>query len=275
MAQPILLNDLLDIKQLNNTRVRFNMQVNGCWNPIDLFLQNTTQSMKQLLDAHYHNEKKQNYRVGQITIGFIPIDSSRKRWLLFHVGEVVKDLHVTYGMGYVHRDVPKLQKFVGRLVIYFDNKSQNTVRQAQTVFPLCQVEQILTDVLHLDLFPGYKNVLLSWSELKRVIDTLPWKTALMYRKGIYLITDTSNGKMYVGSAYGKNMLYGRWKNYVNTCDGGNKLLKPLGNAYIQQNFQYTILETFNDDVSDVLIINRESFWKDRLCSRTPLGYNDN
>ena len=275
MIQPILLNDLLGIKQLKNTRVRFNMQANGCWNPIDLFLQNTPQSMKQLLDAHYHNQKKQNFQVGQITLGFIPIDSTHKRWLLFHAGVVTKDLCVTYGMGYQYKDLAELQKFIGRVIIYYDNKAQNTVRRADSVFPLCLVEQILSGILHLDLFPGYENVLLSWNELNRVIDTPQWKTALMYRKGIYLITDTSNGKMHVGSAYGKNMLYGRWKDYVNTCDGGNKLLKPLGNAYIQQNFQYTILETFNDDVSDVLIINRESFWKDRLCSRTPLGYNDN
>lgn len=41
MAQPILLNNLLGIKQLSNLKVRFNMQANGCWNPIDLLLHNT------------------------------------------------------------------------------------------------------------------------------------------------------------------------------------------------------------------------------------------
>ena len=33
--------------------------------------------------------------------------------------------------------------------------------------------------------------------------------ALRNQKGVYLITDTSNGKMYVGSAYGDEMILNR------------------------------------------------------------------
>lgn len=274
MCQTILLNDLLGIQNIKNTKVRFNMQANGCWNPIELFMQNTPSSMKILTDAHYYNKSKRNYQVGQTTVGFIPIDNSRKRWLLFHIGEVTKDLKRVPGVGYDYKDVASLQKYVGRLLIYFDNKSQNTVRRAQSVFPLCQVEQILSDISDLEIFPGYENVLLNWADLKRVINLPQWKSALMHRKAVYLITDKTNGKKYVGSAYGKDMLYGRWNEYVKTCDGGNKLLKPLGNNYIQQNFQYSILETFTPNADTINIIQRENFWKDILCSRHPLGYND-
>jgi hypothetical protein len=37
-----------------------------------------------------------------------------------------------------------------------------------------------------------------------------WKTALEHAKGVYLITDTSNGKRYVGSAYGVTGIWSRW-----------------------------------------------------------------
>ncbi len=70
----------------------------------------------------------------------------------------------------------------------------------------CEVMQILTDTFHNDEFPGYESVKLSWKQLSRVINKEAWITALQNQKGVYLITDTSNGKMYVGSAYGDEMI---------------------------------------------------------------------
>ena len=58
----------------------------------------------------------------------------------------------------------------------------------------------------------------------------------------------------------------------------NKKLKDLveekGLRYIQENFQYSIFETFTDDASDEYIIARESFWKEVLLTRI-FGYNAN
>ena len=45
-------------------------------------------------------------------------------------------------------------------------------------------------------------------------------------------------------------------------------------SYIQENFKYTILETFEDDVSVEDIIARESWWKEVLLTRK-FGYNAN
>ncbi|WP_236846933.1 GIY-YIG nuclease family protein [Campylobacter devanensis] len=92
---------------------------------------------------------------------------------------------------------------------------------------------------------------------------------------MYLIVDTKTGKKYVGSAYGDNMLLGRWRNYIANGHGGNKLLKSLDFEYIKENFKYSILEIFKSSVDDEIIINRESFWKEVLLTRTEFGYNDN
>lgn len=95
------------------------------------------------------------------------------------------------------------------------------------------------------------------------------------QKAVYLIVDTKTGKKYVGSAYGNDMLLGRWRNYIANGHGGNKLLKSLDFEYIKENFKYSILEIFKSSVDDEIIINRESFWKEVLLTRTEFGYNDN
>jgi hypothetical protein len=74
------------------------------------------------------------------------------------------------------------------------------------------------------------------------------------------------------------MILQRWRNYVSNGHGGNKELKILveknGFDYIKKKFQYSILEIYKNNTSDDLIINRESWWKNALCSRE-FGYNAN
>ena len=71
--------------------------------------------------------------------------------------------------------------------------------------------QILEDTYDFyDIFPGYENVNISWKEMQNILNKGVWKTALENQKGVYLITDKNNGKMYVGAAYGEDMIYGRW-----------------------------------------------------------------
>lgn len=77
------------------------------------------------------------------------------------------------------------------------------------------------------------------------------------QKAVYLIVDIKTGKKYVGSAYGDNMLLGRWRNYIANGHGGNKLLKSLDFEYIKENFKYSILEIFKSSVDDEIITNRE------------------
>ena len=91
---------------------------------------------------------------------------------------------------------------------------------------------------------------------------------------VYLLIDSSNGKMYVGSAYGDQMLLGRWKSYVRTGHGGNIELRKLSFKHIKCNFRYSILDIFKSTTDDDTIINRESWWKRVLNTRT-FGYNVN
>ena len=81
--------------------------------------------------------------------------------------------------------------------------------------------------------------------------------------GIYLIRDKSSGKLYVGSAYGGNGIFGRWKNYASTGHGGNKEFYNLE----ARNFEFSILEILPSTLSAEEAIQRESRWKIKLGTR--------
>ncbi|MBP5449128.1 MAG: GIY-YIG nuclease family protein, partial [Spirochaetales bacterium] len=131
-----------------------------------------------------------------------------------------------------------------------------------------------------EIFPGYENINHDYSVLETIFKTekSDWKTALENVKGVYLITDKKNGKMYVGSAYGEGGRWERWSNYICSLDGGNKQLMELinnkGEKYVQNNFKYTLLEIFAMHASAESIIERENYWKEKLMTREH-GYNSN
>lgn len=267
----IKLSDILKFSQeeLENTRIKFNLMFAGNWNPIEIF---KNKDEKVLLEGQYWNSGKRNFKEGQTTIGFIRIKDDL--WLLFHIGKVTKVLNVFNGIGYEHEELLEYKKYFGRLIVKYKNTSQKLTRRAIPLIDECEVYEILPDIFDNDIFPGYDNVNLSWNDLSRVLQKDSWKTALQNQKGVYLITDTSNGKMYVGSAYGERMLLGRWEDYAKTGNGGNKELKELSFEHIKQYFRYSILDIFKSTVKDELIISRESWWKEVLLTRN-FGYNKN
>lgn len=123
-------------------------------------------------------------------------------------------------------------------------------------------------------FTSYDEVQLNWKDLSRLCkDTdsnYTWIKALSSVNGVYLIRDSLSGQLYVGSAHGKEGIWGRWKGYAQTGHGGNKLLKPLDCNH----FEYSILEIAPATFTADQLIERENRWKVRLGSRA-LGLNSN
>ena len=131
-------------------------------------------------------------------------------------------------------------------------------------------------------FPGFNNILLSHAELEMIIkmEAPDWKKALSNVKGVYCITDTSNGKLYIGSASGNSEgIWQRWSQYadINNTTGGNKAfeeIKDLDSEYIVKNFTYSVLEIFDPKTKRDDIIRRENFWKEVFKTRR-FGMNHN
>ncbi len=120
----------------------------------------------------------------------------------------------------------------------------------------------------IETMPEWRELILTWDELQ----TMPnkWKTVLSQWRGIYFIFDTSDCRGYVGSAYGKENLLGRWKNYAKKGHGDNKQLRNRDPS----NFRFSILQRLDPDLPPKEVIEIESKWKNRLNTRE-FGLNDN
>ncbi len=270
--ESIKLNDLLRFENLDNVKIRFNLMFRQNWNPIEVF---KNRDLTVMLEGQYWNYgNKKSFKNGQITVGLVRIKPNEDAWLLFHIGRITKDLNKLNGVGYEYETLPEYEKFCGRLIVKYKNKAQTMIRNAGSVINDCEVSQILPDAFDNDIFPGYDKVNVSWEELSRVIEKDNWKTALQNQKGVYLLTDMSNGKHYVGAAYGENMILGRWRAYVKTGNGGSIGLKALTFDHIKIYFRYSILDIYKSTTDDQFIIERENWWKKVLQSRK-FGYNEN
>ena len=114
-------------------------------------------------------------------------------------------------------------------------------------------------------FNGYQNVSLMYKDLKIALNVPAWIVALKNVKAIYVITDISNGNLYIGSACGNGGLFSRWSEYIYNLTGGNKefeeIINKYGEDYIKKNFKYSILEIFDTKTKQEYILERENYWK--------------
>lgn len=177
---------------------------------------------------------------------------------------------------YIKRLIIKLEQPIGRDLYLRWYENLQGSKQNPEVYELAADTKLGT-------FAGYQNVRLRHRDLQLIIrnDEPSWKDALSSVKGVYVITDLSNGRQYVGSASGEaSGLWQRWSGYAHLSNltGGNKELEllrsQLGDQHIIDNFQYSILEIFDPKTKAESILLRESFWKLALDTRKH-GMNSN
>lgn len=133
--------------------------------------------------------------------------------------------------------------------------------------------------LHYRQFTDYSDFILSFKELREIIEKQyhDWKKMLSATKGIYLIGDSKSGKLYVGSAYGEDGIWGRWKDYVKTHGhGNNKTLKELtkSDSDYANNFRFSILMLLPSTITPDQAIAKEKLFKTKLGTNA-FGLNNN
>ena len=189
----------------------------------------------------------------------------------FPLDNAFKGEHAFYDL----EPVECLKEYEHRLVIEWGNAAISWHQKGTTEKPVLAIDSPIKKP-----FIGYDKVILSYAQLKEVVQNREvyelWQTALSAVKAIYLIVDTKNGKQYVGSAYGKDGLLGRWRVYVDTLHGNNKMMKETICAYPDryQYFQFSILQILPKTITDDEIIDIESLWKKKLGT-VSFGMNDN
>lgn len=175
--------------------------------------------------------------------------------------------------------LPNQDNIIGRLIIQHERGGRASYRIGPTIMDDCVVNELLAQRLSVAEYPGHNNVRINYDTLRTIINNNEptWFGALANIKGIYLITDTLNGKLYVGKADGLDGIWQRWSQYANNGHGDNVELRALieteGQTY-KSNFQYSLLEIADFRTGDDQINERESHWKNVLYSKE-FGYNRN
>lgn len=277
----ITFTDFLPVPEPQLTKVKFNMRSgDGSGEALDFLMDDherwlnfgrwrTRQTNNNMGGARYLLSFAQYYPYGP---QFFMFGGA------FEVTEIKPDRFDDHG--YELTPLPLHEEFIKRLIVKLDRPIGRTPYlrhyvglQESLLAP--EVYELAPDV-KLGTFPGYQNARLRHHELQRIIagDEPSWRDALSSVKGVYVITDLSNGRLYVGSASGEaNGLWQRWSSYAHlkNLTGGNRELEQLrmdlGDGHIVENFQYSILEIFDPKTRADAILTRESFWKNALDSR--------
>lgn len=281
----LMLNDVLHLtpEEIENSKIELNMYPNvGEPLFLDLWLKYTEEEKAAgtCKECSYWGwfANKRNFYPGQWVFSFVK--KSDDEWLLISAAQVIDVPPDTWATVQI---LEKYKPLFGRLIIKC--KKGNTY--SRYVFHLSKyldqavVKEILPCIYNGEQFEGYDRVHLPFHRLAdifagRILPT--YHEALKKITGVYCLTDTHTGKLYIGSATGEEGVAQRWGNYLDSKHGGNKklidLYKQKGPAYFEKYFTFTLLEYFGLSYDQVKILDREQYWK-RCFDTIQNGYNDN
>ena len=238
--------------------------------------------------SHQGNNTEKNLNrnftsIGQICFGFVRMNENSDNWLLVTVGRIKSIPDAKHPGTCEHEELEEYRCFLGRLVLKYHkgNTFSRYVFNLKSLIDNLVISDILPNVYEPIKFNGFENVNLKFKTLKAMLDGTrysDYRAALMGVKGVYCLTDTHTGKLYIGSACGKDGILQRWNEYKSTMTGGNKgliaLLNQSDETYFEQFFECTILETFPKSITNEKVLERENYWKDVFKTRE-FGYNKN
>ena len=256
------------------TKVKFNMNLGNknirAW---DLLLEDDPAWLS--MNRHKEKHSNNNLNHADFLISFAQYYPYGLEYFIFggmfRVEKVVPEI---FGLdGYNLYPMDNYKEYIKRLIIKIEKPIGRDLynRRYETLQAQLNPEVYeLAPSTKLGHFPGYQGVSLKHSDLRLIINQNEpsWKQALSNVKGVYVVTDTSNGKLYVGSASGNNEgIWQRWSAYANVKNltGGNKgfieILEANDEEYILRNFKYSVLEIFDTKTKVETIIERENYWK--------------
>lgn len=236
---------------------------NGNEHPLDVYFAG------HFADWQAHQTKR-NFGCAQV---LSLIDLGHQRWLFVGVYSVLAcepHPNIAGHFRYSMQLLPNQDDLLGRIVVHHERTRQAYIWLKDDV-PL-PILEIRPSKMTIGDFPGYNAVRISYVQLQIITRQLipSWYAALGNIKGVYLITDTSTGKQYVGKASGQVGIWQRWCDYAHNGHGGNEKLMGLlakhGHQYAK-NFQYAILEIADTHASEQDIQAREQYWMSILATR--------
>lgn len=279
----IKLNSILGLteEEIANSKIELNMSAgSGGESFLDIWLPHSDEDKAKgtCKDCSYWGwyGNKKNFHPNQWVFSFVRMTDDE--WLFISAAKIIDIPKNTFAT------VEILERFTplfGRLII----KCEKGQKFARYVFNLdkyleqAAVKEILPGIYNGEKFEGYDQVHLRFNKLQDILHKKIMPTyyeALTKITGVYCLTDTHTGKLYIGSAYGEGGVAQRWGNYLDSRHGGNSelisLYKEKGSAYFEKYFTFTLLEYFGLHYDAGKIIKREEYWKECLDTKEH-GYN--
>lgn len=282
----LLLNDILHLseQEINNSKIELNMRAGSNGESfLDVWLEYSEEekSLGKCTECSYWGwyGSRKNFYPGQVVFSFIRMQYDDE-WLLISVGKII---NIPENGRAEVEIVDKFKPLFGRLIISL-KKGNTFARYAfnlSTYIGQAVVKEILPAMYNGEIFEGYDRVHLSFGTLQNILKGKIYPTyyeALRKITGVYCLTDTMTGKLYIGSATGVDGVAQRWGNYLDSKHGGNteliKLYNKKGEEYFKKNFRFTLLEYFGLSYDPEKIRDREQYWK-KCLDTINHGYNDN
>ncbi len=282
----LMLNDILNLsdKTIQNSKIELNMHAGRGGQPfLDRWLKYSDEEKSNGTCPNcsywaWYTTKQRNFVPGQFVFSFARMYDDK--WLLISAAQIIDVLKADWAVVEV---LEKFRPLFGRLIINCKKGNTNSryVFNMKKYIDVTTVEEILPCIYSGEKFNGYDNINLPFHRLADIFNgkILPtYYEALKKITGIYCLTDTNTGKLYIGSATGGEGVAQRWGNYLDSKHGGNKKLIELynkeGSEYFEKHFTYTLIEYFGLSYDPIKIIEREQYWK-KCFDTIKHGYNDN
>lgn len=310
MTAEILLKDILKFDELRQKypNKKIKLRFNTPWYDTDktgktvernqlLFYKSTDKKDRRFLEENILSvfSPKGKSRIAECDIIFQFIQISSHRWLLIDAVNIINKIRKEKGYNDLTgckfdvadgEHLSCFDSYYDRLIVDWKNKPQTFFYNNKDIVDNVVVREILPQpYLELDNdFPGYENILHMYRDLKSSIYSPEWQAALESVYGVYVLTDVKTGEQYIGSATGNGGIFGRWRTYLESgfkddSDYPNvrlqELVKKKKIKYIEDNFQFAILEIFNkNEDGKRKALSRETHWKKVLRTKD-YGYNAN
>lgn len=265
----IPLSDILPISNLAEYKIHF-ARWNGTVQPLDAF----ARDRNEWREWNEYRPQKNDFNRPHI-FSLICDYQAVDRWIFGGIWDVLTRHEDRYEIAL--SDIGA--GFIGRLKVSYRYVQRATRVNFENHYADITVQEVLPHVYSGRAFPGFEDIDVSFDELETIIrnNRPDWRSALSSAKGVYLISDRSTGKKYVGAAYGDEGIWQRWCAYVDTGHGGNVKLRALVDdptlTYCRNNFRFALLEYRSFRTDDATILARESFWKAVLLTRGEAGLN--
>lgn len=269
----IQLSEILSLPDLGNYKLHLACADGKGNNP----LLDHLESPEAWLGWQQHRDGKNDWTRSHI-FALIDFPVKADTWLFAGIFEVLQRHDDRYDV----RKLDDFSHFDGRLLLNLRRPARGRAFVLENWWSSITVDQILPAKYNGETFPGFHSINHDFKTLLPIFrrEKSDWKAALLNMKGVYVLTDTSTGNHYVGSASGDAGIWSRWSNYLGTGHGGNKeidaLLKQKGEDkdYALNNFKLALLEPMISSTETNMILERESYWKKVLLSRS-FGLNGN